>query len=501
MKRWFPTLMVAVLGAAVCPEARAEVGGSEYRCGPAENPEQWPDYGGTPDITLSPELGMSAEEVERVLARVVSPDYATRVEAAAQLARDASGSEQAFREVLWSSHGARNVEIKNARREANRRLKRKGEGEESGLLGALLEMDPTDVELGAGTRAACRIVAILEALGGLDTMAAYKVMLDFSLRHAGAFRQEIGVVLVAAGFDALPALIYGRGSKNQELHMFSVKWIRDMGNPLLGEQVGSIEDPRRLAQLLEAYASVRDFDAVGVTLSLTNHESIFVRNAARRCLEVYGANAKWQLKRVYENTFSREPAEGTSFEQWREELYSHYDQARIAPEMGMFEQGLDRAAQGDLVGMARLFGQVLRNEPMFPRRHEMADGYLALAVRHEEQERLDEARAATLMALRVAQPGSPLHGRAAARLKWIEAEVNRRGGAVDPQLYAQIAEMDPDNEDAADLARGLAVGDPRLRNLALKAVLISVFVFMAAMLVVRRIGLLSREADSGDPEE
>lgn len=488
-------MTAALVLAGLAPGARGA--GAGYRYGPAENPEVWPDYGGTPDITLSPELGMSVEELEAILAKVAAPDFATRVEAAAQIARDASGSEQAFREVLWGNHGARNAEIKEAMKEGARRLKRKGENAEGGLLGALLELDPNDTENGSGARAATRVMTMLVAVSKLDTMAGYKVMLDFSVRHAGAFRQEIGEMLVAAGFDALPALIYGRGSKNEEIHMFAVKWTRDMGNPLLGEQVTGIENPRRLAQLLEAYASVRELDAVDVTLSLTNHDSIFVRNAARKSLEAYGANAKWQVRRTYENTFSREPDEGSSVEQWRADLYRHYDDARIAPEMGLFEQGRKLAAGGDLEGMAARYAEVLRAEPMFPRRHEMAQGFLDLATLREKQERLADARDATLLALRVAETGSEAHGRAQARLKWIEAEVNRMAGAVDPDLYARIAEMDPDQADAAGLARELAVGDPRLRNLGRKAVLISLIVFFAAVIVIRRVGLLGR----GSPED
>jgi hypothetical protein len=500
MSRRLVALPVLLCFVGLCSEARGQSVGSEYRCGPAEKPDQWPDYGGTPDITLSPELGMSVQEVEEALASVVAADFATRVEAAAQIARDATGSEQSFREVLWSNHGARNTEIKTAMKEARRRMDRKGDDAEGGLLGALLEMDPNDTETGAGTRAATRVMTLLVALSKLNTMAGYKVMLDFSLRHAGAFRREIGDMLVSVGFDALPALVYGRGSKDQELHMFAVKWIRDMGNPLLGEQITGIENPRRLAQLLEAYASVREMDAVDVTVSLTNHDSIFVRNAARKCLEVYGANAKWQIRRTYENTFSREPSAESSFEQWRAEIYRHYDQARIAPEMGLFEQGLDLARSGDLEGMAARYAEVLRNEPMFPRRHEMAAGFIELAALRERQERLDGAREATLLALRVARHGSEEHGRAQARLKWIEAEVNRKAGAVDPVLYARIAEMDPDHGEAASLAQELAIDDPRLRNLGRKAVLISLFVFLTAILVIRRIGMLGRRRGGGARE-
>ena len=55
--------------------------------------------------------------------------------------------------------------------------------------------------------------------------------------------------------------------------MFAVKWIRDLGNPLLSEQV-KIKNPRRLAQLLEAYASVNDLDVIDVTLTSTSQTDL-----------------------------------------------------------------------------------------------------------------------------------------------------------------------------------------------------------------------------------
>ncbi len=465
--------------------ARARMVGAS-RHGPADEPEKHSDWGGTPDARVSAELGLSVEELEALLERIASADVKERVEAALDLERDAAGSEQAIREVLWKPHGARNTQIKAALREARSRFERGGDEErEGGLLAVLLTMDPTDPDEGDGIRAATRILAMLVALHGLDSMAGYKVMLDFSARHAGAFRHEIGRMLVAAGLKALPALVYGRGSSDDELHMFSVKWIRDLGNPKLGEQVRGIENPRRLAQLLEAYASVNELDAIDVTLSFTDHGSVFVRNAARACLEEYGVNAKWKIREKYENTFSREAEEGTTYEDWREELYRFYDERRIEPAMERFERGLAAAESGDWDEMHRLYREVLREFPMFQRRFEMAAGLLQRADRLEEQGRRDEARESTLLALRVAEPGGPEAGRAEARLLWLEAEATRFGGVLDEGLYRRALRIAP------GFARAKRwIGDDRgdgLGELAVKGVIVSFFVFLAALLVWRRV--------------
>ena len=473
--------------AAVCAVAAAEER-PFGRCGPAEQPERYADWGGTPDMTLSTELGLKPEEVEAVLARVTGTDRDARFAAAAELERSATGSEQTLRQVLWGDHGARNAEIRDAVQAARRRAELAGPKAGLTVLGALLEMSPADANLGAGTRAASRVMAMVSALLAEATMAAYKVVLDFSPRHAGVFRQTIGEMIVARGLDALPALVYGRGSKDPEMHMFAVAWIRDMGDPLLGEQVNGVENPRRLAQLLEAYASVKELDAIDVTVSLTNHESAFVRQAARRCIEVYGANARWPMRRLYENTFGREPADGTDVPQWSRELYDRFDSLRLAGTAATFEAGRAAGAAGDLAKMDALYRQVLRDAPMFSSRHEMAAGFLALARVCGDEDRPDEARAATMMAARVARPGSEEARLAVARLEWLEAEAYRKGGAPDAALYREIAKADPENADArgwADRFSGQGVG---LRALVLKGVAVSLLLFFAVLVAYRRFG-------------
>ena len=501
--RFAGPIAIAVMLLAA-PAARAGCPGG-HRCGPAADPEAHRDYGGTPDAMMSEDLGLSAAEIEAIFERLASPELGERVEAAVELKRDAAGSEDALREALWSNHGARNAEMKDAMRAARRRLEAAGDDADGGLLGELIEMDPTDPEDGDGVRGATRVMAALVALASLDTMAGYKVMLDFSGRHAGVFRHEIGAMLVSAGLDALPALVYGRGSEDEELHMFSVKWIRDLGNPLLGEQVRGIDNPRRLAQLLEAYASVNELDAVEVTLSLTNHDSVFVRRAARACLEVYGSNAKWAIRRQYENTFSREPPDGTDFAAWREALYDHYDAERIAPAMGRFEEGLALHREGRLAEMAERFEQVLEDAPVFPRRHAMAAGFLDWAAALEEDDRRDDARRATLLALRVAEDGSTEARRAEARLRWLEAEAARAGGALDVGLYREVLELDPDLDRAREWA---SAGDPdrsrdgeRLR----KALIVSGVIFVSALLVAFRLrafpSVTPTDGDVGKPTD
>jgi hypothetical protein len=497
------TISLALIAAATAASITAVAEERAFgRCGPAAQPERYADWGGTPDMTLSTELGLEPEEVEAILSRVTGTDRDARSAAASELERSVTGSEQTLRQVLWGGHGARNSEMRDAMQVARHRVELAGPEAGLTVASALLEMSPVDANLGAGTRAASRVMTMLRALLAENTMAAYKVILDFSPRHAGVFRQTIGEMLVARGYDALPALVYGRGSKDPELHMFAVAWIRDMGNPLLGEQVNVIENPRRLAQLLEAYATVKELDAIDVTVSLTNHESAFVRQAARKCIEAYGANARWPMRRLYENTFGKEPADGTDVPQWSKELYDRFDSLRLAGTAAAYEGGRAAAAAGDLAKMDALYRQVLRDAPMFPNRHEMATGFLALAKERGDEERLDEARVATMVAARVARPGSDEARLAAARLEWLEAEACRKGGAPDAELYRRIAKVDPENADARGWADRFSGQGGGKGDLVLKGVVVSLLLFFAVLVACRRFGGRSRRGPPcGSPPE
>ncbi|MDD5305719.1 MAG: hypothetical protein PHU25_00220 [Deltaproteobacteria bacterium] len=478
-----PQIAVALLLAVafVATPARAPAG-ELMRFGPAAVPEAHSDYGGTPDPPVSPEMGLSPVEIRAILARFASTGPGERRRALEALRRDADGSERAFREVLWGRHGAANAEMRGAVKDAERRAP--GSGRDKGdALAGLLASSASD----RGTTTALGIAAVLRVLADLDTLAGYKVLIEFSPRHAGVFRREVGRLLVSKGLPAMPALVYGRGSKNPEIHLFCVEWIRDMGEPLLGEQI-KLKNPRRLAQLLEAYASVNDLDAIDVTLSLANHESVFVRNAARKCIEAYGVNAKWSVRREYENTFGRTLPDSADTVAMFAELCRRWDEKRLSGPAEIFARGLAQRAAGRLDEMAKDFRLVLRDAPLFARRGEMAEGFLSHAAALDAAGRTREAREAILVARRVAPAGSPEWRKAEARLKWLLAEQMRAAGAASPELYRQVLALDPGLEDAASRLARLTGAKPRPADVAIKGAFVAVFVFLAALLVVRRLG-------------
>jgi hypothetical protein len=334
---------------------------------------------------------------------------------------------------------------------------------------------------GAGVTASLKIISMLAALNALDTMAAYKIMMSFSKRHAGVFRRIIGAMLVAHRLDALPALIYGRGSKDPEMHMFAVKWIRDMGNPLLSEQVQGIKNSRRLAQLIEAYAQVNELDAVNVTLSLTSHSSVFVRNAARKAILKYGQNAKWAIFREYENIFGEEPDKESQPVQWLERLYKYADERRDADFLKVFSAGLKFAESSDFKKMNEAYKSILASEPLFEKRDQMAAGYLAYARYLESDNEHDKAVWAYKMAKRLSVENSELFHQADSRLIFLQAEKNREAGALDKEVYLSHKDVLKN--------RGWISGSENSAHAVswVTVMLVSLLIFIAATLVYFRI--------------
>ena len=466
MRTW-PILAVLVIF-GVCRPAMA--------VGPVEHPENLPDFGGTPDLVLSGDVGMTAEELEALLGGLDAESLEERVQAASELKRNAAGGEGIIRQYLWHAGHFSHREIRDVMKKAS------GAAAEMGVAGALIQMSPRSPAINMTTR----IAMMLVALSALDTMAGYKVLLDFSARYAGAFRGFIGELLVKAGLKALPALIYGRGSKNRELHMFAVAWIRDMGNPLLSEQIQGIRSSRRLAQLLEAYASVNELDAIDVTLSCANHESEIVRKAARASLAVYGQNAKWSIHREFENAFGDEPESG-DYEQWVEALYMAWDKARESKTLALLEQGQKAVGEGKYEEMDDSYRELLAVSPLNPHRTQMAEDYLRYAAKLTDDGEHQNAILATQMARRLAEQGSAPFQKASSRLTWLRAEKMRSSGALDVVAYQSFGSDSGADDEASKWARYGSEDDQDQSFIPATVIPVSLIVFAGFLLIYLRI--------------
>ncbi len=207
-----------------------------------------------------------------------------------------------------------------------------------------------------------------------------------------------------------------------------------------------------LADVLGAYAAVKDLDAVPVILSFVNSDRADVRKAARDALRAYGQDAAWKVREALASVTGSPVPDTLTAEELSKQLFAAYDALRLREVYALLDEGLARERESKLEDAVHAYDTVLARQPMLDRRGETVPGYLAyaraietndrpgaLAYLHNAQ-RLDEAGA---------QAG-PING----EIDYLEGEDLLARGVVDPDLFRQAVELDPTNGRArAELAR------------------------------------------------
>jgi len=118
--------------------------------------------------------------------------------------------------------------------------------------------------------------------------------------HNGAFRPEITRQLRALGDKSVPALIETRKDSSSELRHWAYNQLEAMGKRIPGDAVQT-KDNQVLADVLHAYGTIHDLDAVPVILSFVSSDRVQVRTAARESLTSFGQDAVWKLREAYAN--------------------------------------------------------------------------------------------------------------------------------------------------------------------------------------------------------
>jgi hypothetical protein len=124
---------------------------------------------------------------------------------------------------------------------------------------------------------------------------------------------------------------------------------------------------------------------------------------------------------------------------------------------------------------------------MFPKRHEMSRGFLALSDLADKQGLSEKAISNARIALRVADPGTPQALRAKSRLKLAEAEEFENAGVAISELYQAILEGDPKQVGAKKKQNRLTSTNIPTERLVIKSLIVSILVFLAFSLVFWRL--------------
>lgn len=161
-------------------------------------------------------------------------------------------------------------------------------------------------------RDALLTVALLRASSSIARAEPWRaaeivpILLDAAYVHDGTFRDEIGRAIDAIGDDAIPHLLRESvppdgaedGSIPERRAAYATHCLDRMDRLHPGRALGAVADDRMLlADVLDAYALVREGEAAPLILAHVDADAPGVRQAARTAFEAYVVGPTPQIRR------------------------------------------------------------------------------------------------------------------------------------------------------------------------------------------------------------
>lgn len=288
-------------------------------------------------------------------------------------------------------------------------------------------------------------------------------------QHGSALRTEISDLLVTVGERATPGLLLEwRMGSTPGARLFAGTQLETMERNLPGEAVQT-KSQDVLAEVLRAYGTAKDRDALGVVFSFTNADRQVPREAARQAIFDYGGLATGKLRESYASFMNRPVPDDWTPERVARELFVAYDRDRRKEMYVLLDEGiaLGKRAQATtpadpalLEAATAAFDKILARAPTIERRAEMVPAYVLLAKSLEESapERAgllyQKAKELDSAASGEADQGSHRAAQIESGLLGLEARSLRERGVRDEDTARRAVALDPANSLAqSELAR------------------------------------------------
>ncbi len=373
--------------------------------------------------------------LEAILARLRTEDPEARRQAVAALNALEASDVPAIRQRLLSNLGMSHFNVHAAMVRAIRNVTGGRENAEYDLLNALLNYPSRS----ADTDVATERIALATALGNIKTADSGRALVAFGLAHNRIFRlASIRVAKNQLREYICPAVIeFRRPSEDARAYL---RLVREAARRVTPGECVQTRDNALLAEVLRAFGSVRQTDAMAVVANYVNSDRLQVRDAARWAITQYGRDVINTLRTTYETFVGDDPNPLWGWERISRELYAAYDRRKAEDVQSTLDSGLAAARGGRMQEMLEKFEWVLARHPLYERRAEMIEPLLRYA---QSLESSDSAKAAVLYrtALRLAPDGARSSAIRAAIL-FLEAERSLARGVADPELYRAAIELD-----------------------------------------------------------
>lgn len=389
------------------------------------------DPSGASPAPAAAETATTIEQLDRMLASLTDGDAGARKSAAKALSELGPNAVAGITKKLAELRKASSPPVVAAVKSAGK------QAEGTDLLDALLAQPSTS---DAGAKTALQTAALVRALARAATTPAIRQLVKVAGDHGAAFRPEITRVVRALGDKSLPALIETRKDGSAELRHWAYAQLEAMGKRIPGDAVQT-HDYQVLADVLRAYGTIHDLDAVPVILSFVSADRVQVRTAARESLTSFGQDAVWKLREAYSNLTGKPAPEGWQAAEVAKELFAAYDRLRLQEVYGLLEEGLKKEKDGKVDEAVADFDKVLARQPMLDRRGEMVAAYFAHAQKLETDDpvaALAELRKAARLA-----PDGPRIAQIDAEIAYLEGKDLLARGIKDKEPFKRALALDP----------------------------------------------------------
>ncbi len=465
------SLASAALRAEDAPSA-ASAAATETSGAEAEAPPRGPDtpladLPEPPGLALPDPRAADLEGLDHLLEKISSPDPVLRQRAVRELVEATPQMTAALHYRLESiadkadKQGMKDLlerirrKGRDAVRDQMRRTGEKGKVDTPDYLEMVVEYaEPKNSEW----RDLISVLAISRMLTEIGTTQAARSLVHVYVRFGEFLRVDTQLQLESLGDRGLAALIEARRHPAHKIAAWAERQLDLTGRAIPSEAV-QMKDQRALADILRAFGRIRDPDAARIIISFANSERTQVRTAARQAVVLLGDVANWQLRDSYENTTGKRAKREWTWKRTARELFTEYDRLRLAEVFELFEQGQAAQKEGELDVMRDKFDRVLAVNPLFERRDEMADGFLAYAESKKDSDR-DSAIEALRRAERVTTDENKASRFRSFRFA-LEARQLLDRGLADQGLIDKALSLDPQNELARQtLEEGASGGRP-----------------------------------------
>jgi tetratricopeptide (TPR) repeat protein len=381
--------------------------------------------------------GMSSDELNRMIAPLGHDSVEERRAAATALATLGPECTPAVTQKLAELRKAGDAGVYGVLKTVRERP-----GKESAfdMLEALVQLKPD-----APTQRALTVTALLRGLAHAETTPAARQLVLLASDAGGLLRPELTRQMKSMGDRAVAALIEAKRDASSETRTWAANLLESMGKRTPGDAVQT-KDNQALADVLRAYASIKDLDALPVVLSFVNSERAQVRAAAREATLAYGQDAIWKLREAYAALTGDPAPEGLSSADLAKKTFEAYDRFRLQEVYALLEKGLAAQQAGQTEEAVKLFDEALARQPMLDRRAEMVPAYLAWAESREASDR-PGALAYLRKALRLDESG-PDASHVRSQILVLEGEDLEAHGIADTEPFEQALALDPQNARA-----------------------------------------------------